>query len=276
MSSFVIKPYLGVAVAVGTRHLKQRQLAPAFTDVLGAQLVVPDDLDTDRFGTFSGEVARTTSAHDTAHLKARLGMCVTGLRCGVASEASYGPAGHEEILLFLDDVRGIEVCETDWDAAEYAVSHRVRSVQDLPASLTKGLAAQAVIVHPSGSCDGVIKGINDIACLRAAVATAAARAEDGTAVVEPDLRAHHSPRRQRVLARLAYRLAHRLATPCPACGTPGFGRHRSVTGLPCTGCGSPTSLPLYDEHACCACPHRSTVHVGPPGADPARCEYCNP
>ncbi len=88
MSSFVIKPYLGVAVAVGTRHLKQRQLAPAFTDVLGARLVVPDDLDTDRFGTFSGEMARTASARETACKKARLGMCVTGLRCGVASEAS--------------------------------------------------------------------------------------------------------------------------------------------------------------------------------------------
>lgn len=276
MSSFVIKPYLGVAVSVGTRHLKQRQLAPAFTDLLGARLVVPDDLDTDRFGTFTGEVARTASAHQTAYGKARLGMSVTGLRCGVASEASYGPAGHQEILLFLDDVRGIEVHETHWDAAEYAVSHRIRSVEDLPASMTRGLAGQAVIVRPSGSRDGVVKGIKDFACLRAAVATAVACAEDGTAVVEPDLRAHHNPRRQRVLTRLAYRLAHRLATPCPACGIPGFGRERSVAGLPCTACGSPTSLPLYDEHACCSCPHRSTVHVGPAGADPARCQYCNP
>ena len=276
MSSFVIKPYLGVAVAVGTRHLKQRELAPAFADVLGARLVVPDDLDTDRFGTFSGEVTRTASALETARSKARYGMCVAGLRHGVASEASYGPAGHEEILVFVDDVRGIEVCETQWDAAEYAVSHRVRSVEDLPAQVTNALSAQAVIVRPSGSRDGVVKGINDVACLRAAVAAAVTCAEDALAVVEPDLRAHHNPRRQRVLARLGYRLAHRLATPCPECGTPGFGRVRSVVGLPCTACGSPTDLPLHDEHACCSCAHRSTVRVGPAGADPARCEYCNP
>ncbi|WP_163726306.1 DUF6671 family protein [Mycolicibacterium psychrotolerans] len=276
MSSFVIKPYLGVAVAVGTRHFKQRQLASAFTDVLGARLVVPDDLDTDLFGTFSGEVARTASALVTARRKARLGMCVTGLRHGVASEASYGPAGHEEILLFVDDVRGIEVCETHWEAAEYAVSHRVRSIEELPASVTDALSAQAVIVRPSDSHDDIVKGVNDIACLRSAISSAARHAGNGMAVVEPDLRAHHNPRRQRVLARLGYRLAHRLATSCPDCGAPGFGRVRSVAGLPCAACGSPTRLPLYDEHACCSCAYRSFVEILSAGADPGRCDYCNP
>lgn len=263
-------------MAVGTRHLKQRQLAPAFADVLGARLVVPDDLDTDLFGTFSGEVSRTASALETARRKAWLGMCVTGLRHGMASEASYGPAGHEEILVFLDDVRGIEVYETHWEVAEYAVSHRVRSVEELPGSVTDALSAQAVIVRRSDSREGIVKGVNDIARLRSAIACAVRHAGDGVAVVEPDLRAHHNPRRQRVLARLGCRLAHRLATPCPDCGSPGFGRVGSTAGLPCSACGSPTSLPLYDEHACCACAYRSTVRNASAGADPGRCEYCNP
>ncbi len=166
--------------------------------------------------------------------------------------------------------------ETYWETAEYAVSHRVRSVEELPRSVTDALSAQAVIVRPSGSRDGVVKGIKDSARLRVAVAAAVACAQDGVAVVEPDLRAHHNPRRQRVLARLGYRLAHRLATLCPECGTPGFGRVRSVAGLPCAACGSPTGLTLYDEHACCWCAHRSTVRAGPVAADPARCAYCNP
>ena len=85
-------PYRGYEVAVGTRHGKERQLAPAFVEVLGASLVVPPDLDTDQFGTFTGEVARVASATDTARAKARLGMRTLGLRHGLASEASYQPS----------------------------------------------------------------------------------------------------------------------------------------------------------------------------------------
>jgi len=48
-------------------------------------------VDTDQFGTFTGEVARTGAPADAARAKARLAMSVTGLPYGLASEASYGP-----------------------------------------------------------------------------------------------------------------------------------------------------------------------------------------
>lgn len=39
-------------------HGKHRQVAPAFTEILGASVIAPPGLDTDRFGTFTGEIPR--------------------------------------------------------------------------------------------------------------------------------------------------------------------------------------------------------------------------
>ena len=262
--------------------------------MLGARLVVPDDLDTDQFGTFCGEVVRTGSALDAARAKARLGMGTAGLRYGLASEASYrslpglGLPGHEELLLFVDDVRGIEVLESHRAAVPFMTGCPVSAAADLPASVIEALPGQALIVRPSAGGDrsggdrgggGLgrgIKGINDIHVLHTAVAAVAGAAADGLALVDPELRAHHNPGRRQVLTGLARRLAHRLATPCPSCGSRGYGRVGIVSGLPCRTCSAPTELPMHEEHACAACPHRSTAHRPQRWADAGHCPVCNP
>jgi hypothetical protein len=274
--------YRGVAIAVGTRHGKQHQFAPAFADVLGARLVTPPDLDTDRLGTFSGERPRVMTALQAAREKARMAMAATGLPLGLASEASYGPlpdsgvTGHEEILLFCDTASGIEVLEGHRAATVPGSTHRVARDADLPPAVLDDLSRQAVIVRPDGRPGGVVTGITGTHALRAAIAAAAASAESGLALVEPDLRAHHNPARRRVLRRLARTLAHRLDTPCPACRCPGFGRMDTEAGLPCAMCGEPTASPLAVIHGCPACGHtlRRAVPFG--HADPRDCPDCNP
>ena len=109
--------YRDATVAFGTRHGKQHQVADAFATILGAHVTAPDDLDTDQFGTFSGEVPRTGSPLDALLAKTSLAAQVTGLPLVLASEGSYGPLPglpmvvHEEVLLFRDTERGIEVIE---------------------------------------------------------------------------------------------------------------------------------------------------------------------
>ncbi|MCP9273132.1 DUF6671 family protein [Mycolicibacterium arenosum] len=277
-------PYRGCALAVGTRHGKERQFAPAFDEILGARLVVPVDLDTDRYGTFSGEVARTRPAVEVVRMKARLGMRATGLRRGLASEASYEPlvglgwSLHEEILLFVDDVDGFEVLEGLRAVTLLTDSYRVRSIAELPAAVLDAVAEQALIVRPSaaGGTGEITKGITRIDELRTAIMVAAQASVDESAVVEPDLRAHHNPGRQQVLRQLAYRLARRLATPCPSCGSPGYGRTEVERGLPCRGCLSPTDLLLNEIHACAVCTYRIAVKVAQSDADPGTCTRCNP
>lgn len=201
----------------------------------------------------------------------------------MASEASYGPlpglgcAVHEEILLFVDDVRGIEVLETGRAAMPLMRSHRVESLAELPVSVTQALPAQALIVRPITDDDGrdIVKGITDTDVLHIAIGAAASVSPQGLALVEPDLRAHTNPGRQHVLHRLAYRLAHRLATPCPSCGSPGYGRHSATSGLPCRVCCTPTALTLSEEFVCAACPYHTTKPAAEL-ADPRHCPGCNP
>ena len=148
--------YRGTVIAVGTRHGKALQLASAFDRHLGAGLLTPPDLDTDQFGTFSGEHARRGTALETARAKARLGMRAAGLRYGLASEASYGPLpgsglpGHEELLVFLDDVHSIEVVEGYRSAGMPGGAHRAAVIDDMPPHMIAGMPAQALIARPAG------------------------------------------------------------------------------------------------------------------------------
>jgi len=283
--------YRGVEITFGTRHGKDEQAAPAFDRILGARVTAPADLDTDQFGTFTGDVARRLSPIETARVKGELAMSTTGHRYALASEASYGVLpgvgwpGHEEILLFIDGVRGWEILEGHRTLVTPGASRRARDVEEIGPHLTSwGWPAQGLIVRPdtgaAGAAPGaggdVIKGITDSAALTAAIAAAVQRSPTGSAVVEPDLRAHHNPTRRAVLTDLAQRLATRLGTACPDCGSPGYGRTDAVRGLPCRACGTPTDLIRADIHACPSCPWREARPRSATTADPRYCPDCNP
>lgn len=76
---------------LATMHGKQVAVGPPFREILGLKLRLPDDIDTDALGTFTGEVERKGTMLETAIAKARLGMELTGSKLGLASEGSYGP-----------------------------------------------------------------------------------------------------------------------------------------------------------------------------------------
>ncbi|GAA3345010.1 hypothetical protein GCM10020358_50470 [Amorphoplanes nipponensis] len=278
-------PYRGALVAFGTRHGKHHQVAGAFADVLGARVTAPDDIDTDQYGTFTGETPRTGSPLAAARAKADLARRLTGAGLALASEASYGHlhgspvAVHEELLLFHDAARDIEVIEGERVPLTLPAAVRIRSVAAAGDFLERaGFGRQALIVRPSagGSPADIRKGVTAAEPLAAAVRHATERSADGHALVEPDLRACHNPTRRAVLRRLGRRLADRLATGCPACGCPGFGRVDSRPGLPCRACGTPTDAIAADRHGCAGCPHHVLVPRSEPGADPQRCPRCNP
>lgn len=235
--------YRGAVIVFGTAHGKQAQVAPAFAEILGAQVIAAPGLDTDQFGTFTGDVARTLSPLSAARAKARLGMTATGHRVGLASEASYGPLpgigwpGHEEILLFLDDIRGLEIVEGHRSLGTPGTAVRVSGPTGIDEELTRaGGPNQAVIVRPAlhdpapgtagDIAKGIAKGITDPDQLTAAITAAAARSVDGHALIEPDLRAHHNPSRRVVLTQPAGAPA---ATPNPAHDRPTQGFTANVS-----------------------------------------------
>ena len=282
-------PYRGSVVVFGTMHGKERQVAPAFADILVARVIAPLALDTDQFGTFAGETPRRVSPLEAARAKARLAMAATGHPYALASEASYGPLpgigwpGHEEFLLFLDDTRGLEIVEGHRALGIPGSAMRATSDTDIAEALTRAQwPSQAVIVRPAEPRTGqtaaraITKGITDHGRLSAAITVAAAESADGYALIEPDLRAHFNPSRQQVLTELSVTLAHRLATACPACASPGYGRTGTETGLPCADCRFPSNQARADVHSCAMCPHQHSELRPEKTAEPVWCPNCNP
>lgn len=287
-SSGTDRPYAGRRIALATKHGKEAALAGPIRARLGAVLVVPPALDTDVLGTFTGEVERVGDSLAVARTKAALGMAATGLSAGLATEGSFGPhptvpfiAAHHELVLFVDRERGIEVAEEVVRLDSNFAHAVVASIDELDGFLAHvGFADQGLIVRPSGPPrrGSIEKGIHDRAGLAAAVERAAAAAPDHLAHVETDMRANHNPARLRVLADVADRLAERLATPCPACGSPGWGRIDTVFGLPCEACGTATDRVLAEIEGCPACPERRQRprRDGRRTADQGHCPWCNP
>jgi len=224
---------------------------------------------------------------------------------------------HEELLAFVDDVHGQVIViehfghDTNW------VSKPIAPGEDLMARLEPllaavGLPTHAALVKPNrwlpsapraetataAETDAeagtgtapratdpapavrmpVTKGLSTAAAVLDAVERMAAASADGLARVEADLRAHMNPTRLRVIASLGEALRDRLATPCPDCGVPGFGRIHVDAGLPCELCGTPTDLVRAEVHGCSACACRVTQPRGDgrTTADAGHCPECNP
>lgn len=266
-------------VALGTMHGKEAAIAPPLA-ALGITLHLAP-IDTDRFGTFGGDIPRAGSMVEAARAKARAAAEATGLAVGLASEGAYGPHPQvpflplgQELLLWLNIATGQEILEVMTDDRPCYDQHIITSATEAEAVLSRmGFPVTGVIVQTAPDLPPIAKGITDRAVFEGALAQALTT--QGRALIQTDMRAHLNPRRMMVIGDLAGRLALRLANPCPACAAPGFGRLRALPGLPCRDCGIETTLTAADIHGCTACGHE-VAHPRAGEADPAHCPYCNP
>jgi hypothetical protein len=269
--------YRGRRAVLATRHGKEQAVAPAFLDALGLDVIVPEGLDTDSLGTFTGEVARTGSMRETALRKARMGMSAAGLPLAIASEGSFGPhpvipflpAGHE-VLVFIDAERGFEIFEEQLTEQTNYAALDVTPGVDIEAFLLQAGFPQHALVVRTG--ETVTKGVTSRDDLERLLAG------ESPVHLATDMRAHMNPTRMAAIMQLAGRLARRVAAACPSCGAPGFGTLRAVRGLPCEDCGAPTQLVDHVVDGCALCLHELS-RPRPDGrltATPAECPECNP
>ena len=284
-------PYAGRAVALASRHGKERAIARPFRAGLACRLRLAEGFDTDSLGTFSGEVPRPAGPEHTCRLKAEAGMAETGLSLGLASEGSFGPHPFvpllpvgEEWMTFVDRDNGLVIREHLLARRTNFSHRRVGAGEELePWLLAVGFPRHALIVRPNrtgSSAAGAVveRGVRDPALLAAAVRRAAAASGDDLALVETDMRAHLNPTRMASIRTLAFRLVRRIGRLCPACGAPGWGVVEVIAGLPCGWCGTPTELVRIERHGCVACSHREDRprRDGRQQADPGQCPLCNP
>ena len=280
--------WTGLAV-LATMHRKESVMAPVLEHGLGMTVALVPGLDTDRFGTFSREVARTGSQLDAARAKiAAAFQLVPDARFGVASEGSFGPHPSfpwvvlgRELVLLIDRHSGLELTGHDLSLDTCAGQQVVDSTAAARAFADRiGFPGQGVIVTacPQGEPSptlGVCKDIADHHDLERAVGDMLTRY--GAAHVEADLRAHRNPVRMHAIGRATADLVRRCRSLCPACGHPGFDVTDHEAGLPCGVCRRPTRLPTREILSCLSCEYRESRPVGAAGlADPKDCDYCNP
>lgn len=279
--------YRGRRATLATMHRKETAIAGAMQDVLGLGVQPDEGFDSDAFGTFDGRVPRLRSMLETALAKARAAMARANEVIGIASEGSYGPhpaipfvPGGIELMVFVDDELGLVVSEHVIEDEPCYASCVVRAGDDLSQFLTAAkFPGHAVAVAPAHTPNvNVVSDLRHHAEVRFNIETRAALSQDGKALLFNDMRADRNPTRMRTIARLAHRLANRVASSCPRCGTPGFGRTGVARHCSCESCGSPTTIPSHDIHRCASC-GLSELHERPAiedGSSPRNCPFCNP
>ena len=76
---------------LGTMHKKERVIAPLLENELGVKVIVPENLNTDKFGSFTREIERPGSQIEAAKMKAQQALLLTSEDLAIASEGSFIP-----------------------------------------------------------------------------------------------------------------------------------------------------------------------------------------
>ncbi len=270
--------FYGRRAILVSKHGKEQAIGPALAE-LGVELEVAN-VDTDRFGTFTGEVERTGSALDAARARIATGIATCGGDLFVASEGSFGPHpvhGHRacdhELVLLHDCQDDLEISGEHLTDDTNHGSHVLRRGDDpRPVAARIGLPTHAALVRAGGTC--VAKAIFDDTRLREVLT--AAFAEWKEVVVEAELRAMCNPRRMRAIASASRAVVDAARSLCPRCQTPGFVARSVRAGLPCEDCGVPTKIIAADIADCRRCGHTCVVPRSSTHAAARWCNVCNP
>lgn len=273
--------------ALATMHHKEQVIAPILEHNLGVQIIVPQALNTDEFGTFTRDVKRPGDQLSTARLKAEKAMDLTGLTLAIASEGSFGPhpsipwlACNREIVLLSDREHGLEIVGQAISTETNYCHQQVTSLEEALAFAQKiGFPTHGLVImtdaQPKQSTH-IVKGITDETQLRETAIGLLKKF--GQIHLEPDMRAMHNPTRMQVIAQATHDLVYRISQCCPQCNYPGFVPVERKPGLPCALCSLPTDLTLAVIRRCNQCDFSNEMYYpdGKELADPAQCLRCNP
>ncbi len=281
--------YAGSCIVLATKHAKSIAMTEPFQETLGAN-VLEYLMDTDQFGTFSGEIEREGSALECARRKCERSLENLGdkVEFALTSEGSFGPHPYvpflscdHEILYFIDRRHGFHLLVS---YLSEKTNYRTATVDSFEAlqklAEDARFPSHALILRPNNRAakTPIFKGVDSWAALEKAYAECMENASDGKVWVETDMRAHLNPSRMEVIGELAKRLAERLATHCPKCSLPGWGKVRVATGLECRLCSLATNIVKSEIFGCVKCDFEETIDRAdrPSHAEPVNCNHCNP
>ncbi len=286
MSRDRINEFFGARkIIIATKHKKEKVISPILTKALDVLCFTDENMDTDEFGTFTGEVERLEDVLETARNKCRMAMRVSGCDMAVASEGSFGPHptlgfinADDEVLMFMDAKNELEIVVRELSTNTNFNGQEIRTVEELVSFAENARFPSHALILRKAYRDNseIIKGIADLTTLKDTFQIF--KYKYGSAYVETDMRAMYNPTRMEVIKTAAQKLVNKIVSMCPQCFTPGFGITDVKAGLPCELCGFPTRSTLSHDYECVKCqykenkkyPHNKTTE------EPTFCDICNP
>jgi len=277
--------FKGRRAIIATKHQKERVIKPILEKELGLICSVPENLDTDLLGTFSGEIERVDDPITTLRKKCLMAIESTGIDIAIANEGSFGPHpaiffanADDEIIMLLDRKNDLEIIERELSLDTNFSGSEITSEAELLDFANKvGFPSHGVILKKAKTdYTGIIKRSADFEQLVENYRKV--MNENGIAYAETDMRAMLNPTRMRNIEAAAKKLVAKAKSLCPECATPGFGVVQVVTGLPCEICGFPTKSTLKHVCRCQKCGYERHI-LNPNGKfaeDPQYCDMCNP
>lgn len=275
----------GRKLLIATKHHKEKVIAPILEKGLGVHCFVPQNYDSDVFGTFSGEVERVANAVETVRAKCLLAMEQFDCDLGIASEGSFGShptlffaQADDEFLLFIDKKNDLEIIvrELSLDTNFYGAAISTKEMLLDFADRIKFPSHAIILRTKPDDLTQIIKGITTRSQLEESFEHL--RSVFGSVYAETDMRALYNPTRMGVIKIAAQKLLETIKMECPSCMTPGFSITEVKTGLPCSWCSAPTRSTLSFIYTCQKCafnsekmhPHQKTTE------EPGYCDACNP
>jgi hypothetical protein len=275
----------GRHLIIATKHQKEKIIAPIMEKAFGVNALLAKDMDTDSFGTFSGEIKRLDDALSTARKKCNRALAISGQDLAIASEGSFGvhpslffTIANEEIIVLVDKKNKCEFYERVISFQTNSDASFINSIDALKQFAKKALfPSHGLILRKSkddySQIEYVISSWKKLYRVYNSF-----KSDHETVWVETDMRANKNPTRNEVILQVTTKLIQRLQNKCPKCDFPGFGLTKSVAGLICQSCCKPTNSILYHQHTCSKCAHEVAFYYpnNKKTENPMYCDYCNP
>lgn len=272
-------------LVIATMHGKEKVLGPLLKNTLGVEIILADEINTDQWGTFSGEINRPDDPLATARLKCAKAAAITGATLALASEGSFGahpiigfvPAD-EEILVLIDYENEIEIKAKELSTATNFAGKQIDSFEAAKAFAQEALFPSHALILRNAKDETVeiVKGINDWNVLEKQVTEFLVKYPK--VYLETDMRAMYNPSRMKVIEQACIKLIEKTKQLCSNCNLPGFDVVEVIPGLPCDLCGCPTKSTLAYVYECQQCKHQEAKKfpLGKKAEDPMYCDRCNP
>ena len=271
--------FKGRKVVIASMHRKEMVISP-IVERLGMIPEVAFELNTDKFGTFSGEIERIGDPIETLRRKCFAALEVYDSDIVIASEGSFGPHPlyhfipcDDELIMLVDRKHNLEVIARELSTETNFAQRAVETEEELLLfAQNSGFPEHGLILRTDRN--DIQKGIMNKDIL---VESFRQYRNSGVRAitVETDMRALFNPTRMKVIAAAVEKLFTALRSECPDCQMPGFTVKRTVKGLPCAQCGAPTDSTKYGIKVCdtCGCEQQESIREL---EDPMYCLFCNP